>query len=145
MPAEVIPALGTTIAVDKLGGETPTYSVISQVLSIEGASNEVGSIETTHLQSARKTYRPGLPDGGEVSFEVEYDPSDPDHKFLRGLADEPEILSWQVSYPTEPKATLDTFDGFLTGFTPSAGGAEENLTASITIKVTGPVVTTTAT
>jgi len=143
--ATVIPALGTTIAVDQIGGETPTHTPISQVLSIEGAGNEVGSIETTHLKSTRKTYRPGLPDGGEVSLEIEYDPADADHKFLRGLADDPEILSWQISYPTEPKATLDTFDGFLTAFTPSAGGPEENLTASITIKVTGPVVTTTAT
>lgn len=141
--ATVIPALGTTLAVDK-AGDGLEYTPITQIVSVEGASNEVGSIETTHLGSTRKTYRPGLPDGGEVSFEVEYDPADTEHKFLRGLADEPEILSWQISYPTLPKATLDTFDGFLTAFTPGAGGAEENLTASVTIKVTGPVVTTTA-
>lgn len=144
MPPSVIPALGTTISVAKTGGETPTYTEISQVLSIEGASNEVGSVETTHLKSTRKTYRPGLPDGGEVSFEIEYDPADAEHVWLRSLADAPAVKSWRISYPTQPKATLDTFDGFLTAFGPSAGGAEENLSASITIKVTGPVVTTTA-
>lgn len=142
--AAVIPALGTKIAVDKTGGETPTYTEISQVLSIEGASNEVGSVETTHLGSTRKTYRPSLPDGGETSFEIEYDPADAEHVFLRGLADAPAVRSWRIIYPTAPKATYHTFSGFLTAFNPSAGGPEENLTASITIKVTGPIVESTA-
>lgn len=140
MPIAVYPALGTTIAVDTTGGST-TYTTIGQVLSIEGPSNEVGSVETTNLSSTRKTYRPTLPDGGELTFELEYDPSDTaGHKFLRGLADAPQVLSWQVGYPLSP-VVKDTFQGFLTKFAPSAGGPEENLTASVTIKVTGAVVT----
>lgn len=140
MPLKVYPALGTILSVDKLGTGV-TFTTIDQVLSIDGPSNEVGSAETTHLLSARKTYRPTLPDGGELSFELEYDPSDTaGHAYLRGLADAPAILTWRVSYPTSP-VIHDTFEGFLTKFGTSAGGPEENLTASATIKVTGAVVT----
>ncbi|OJW11214.1 MAG: hypothetical protein BGO49_11145 [Planctomycetales bacterium 71-10] len=142
MPATCRSAFDTILSVDKTGGTT-TYTEISLVLNIDGPSREVGSVETTHLRSPRKTYRPGLPDGGEMSFEIEYDPADAEHIFLAGLADEPEVLSWRITYPLTP-AKHHTFQGFLTAFEPSAGGPEENLTASVTVKVTGAVVETTA-
>jgi hypothetical protein len=135
-------AQGTKISVDKTG--SGTYTVLAQVESFDGPSNTVGSIETTNLASARKTYRPGLPDGGEISFDLQFDPADTGHIFLRGLADTPEILSWQVSYPTDTHATLDTFDGFLTEYHPSGDGPEGLIMAAVTIKITGAIVTTTA-
>lgn len=139
----VYPALGTALSVDKAGTGT-TYTPIGQVMSIDGPSNEIGSSETTHLGSTRKTFRPTLPAGGEVTFELEYDPSDTaGHAFLRGLADSPQVLSWRVSYPLTPVIN-DTFEGFLTKFSTSAGGPEDNLMASATIKVTGAVVTAVA-
>lgn len=138
MPAEARSAFDTILSVDKTGAST-TFTEIALVLNVDGPSNEVGSVETTHLRSPRKTYVPGLPDGGELSFEVEYDPADADHAFLRGLADAPEVLFWRVTYPTSP-AIHHTFQGFLTGFQPSAGGPEEVLSASVTVKVTGAIV-----
>jgi hypothetical protein len=142
MPTEIYIANGTTIGVDKTG--SGTYVTLANVESFDGPSNTVGSVETTNLSSGRKTYRPGLPDSGEISFDIQFDPADADHTYLRGLLDSPAVKSWQLSYPTLPKATLDTFDGFLTEFHPSGDDAEGILTASITIKLTGAIVTTTA-
>lgn len=135
-------AQGTTLSVDKTGGGT--YTTLADIVSFDGPSNSVGKVETTNLSSPRKTYRPGLPDGGDLSFDLQFDPADTTHTYLRSLADTPAVLTWQVSYPTLPKATLDTFEGFLTEFKPGGGGAEELITASVTIAITGAITTTTA-
>jgi hypothetical protein len=137
----VWPALGTTLKVDKTGGTSPTTQV-GQILSIDGPSSEVGSVETTNLSSTWKQYRPTLPDGGEVSMEIEYDPTDTgtgsSHGFLKTIAGTPAKYTWVVTYPTTPACT-DTFVAFLTKLGRSAGGAEENLTSSFTLKIDGTV------
>lgn len=135
-------AQGCTISVDKTG--SGTYTKLAQIESFDGPSNTVGSVETTNLDSTRRTYRPGLPDGGEISFDLQFDPADTSHIYLRGLADAPATKSWQVSYPTATHATLDTFSGHLTEYKPSGGGSEDLLMASVTIKITSGIVTTTA-
>ena len=134
----VQPAAGTTIACDFT---TPlTYVLIGNVLNITGPESDIGSIETTVLASTRKTYRPGLPDPGELSFDIDFDPTDTTtHTLLAGLQDAPVIHSWQITYATTPpkKATVS---GFLTKFAPNAGGVDENLTASITVRLLGSIV-----
>lgn len=136
-------AQNTTLGVDKLGTAT-TWVVISNAESFDGPSNTVGSVEKTKLASATKEYRPGLPDPGTLSFDLQYDPADAEAVYLRGLLSAPAIKSWRLTYPTLPKATYDTFDGFLTAFTPSGGAADEIIMASVEIKLTGLIVTTTA-
>jgi hypothetical protein len=141
MPGPIVqPALGTTLGCDFT---TPsTYVLIGNITSISGPESEVGSVETTVLTSTRKTYRYTIVDPGELSFELDFDPTDTtSHTLLAGLQDTPAMHSWQVTYPTTP-AKKATFSGFLTKFAPDAGGVEENLTAACTIKVTGAIVWT---
>ena len=137
----VWPALGTTLKVDKTGGTSPT-TVVGQIMSIDGPSSEVGSVETTNLASTFRQWRYTIADGGELNMEIEYDPTDTgttgSHGFLKSLLATPQMLTWQVCYPTTPPAT-DTFLGFMTKLGRSAGGPEENLLSSFTIKINGPV------
>lgn len=140
--ANVVPAHKTTISVAD-PGQNPSYTEISQILSVDGASITVGEVETTNLSSERKTYRPGLSDPGEVSFEIQYDPQDTEHKNLKGLAETPALKLWRITYATSPKKTYHDFEGFLTGFSPGAGGPEEDLSASITIRVNSEVTEST--
>ncbi|APW60486.1 phage tail tube protein [Paludisphaera borealis] len=136
-------AQNTVLGVDKLGTGV-TWTPISYAESFDGPSNTVGSVEKTKLSSQTKEYRPGLPDPGELSFSLQYDPADTEAVYLRGLLSAPAIKSWRLTYPTLPKATFDTFDGFLTAFSPGGGKADEIITAKVTIKLTGLIVTTTA-
>jgi len=136
----VQPAAGTTLACDFT---TPlTYVTIGNITSISGPESEVGSVETTVLTSTRKTYRYTIVDPGELSFELDFDPTDTSsHTLLAGLQDVPALHSWQITFATTP-AKKATVSGFLTKFAPNAGGVEENLTAAITVKLTGPIVWT---
>jgi hypothetical protein len=137
--AIVQPAAGTTLAFDPT---TPlTYLTIGNITSISGPEGEVGSVETTVLTSTRKTYRYTIVDPGELSFELDFDPTDAAvHAKLAALQDVPAMHSWQITYPCAGTPKKATIDGFLTKFSPDAGGVEENLTAAVTIKLTGPIV-----
>lgn len=135
---------GVTLSVCTTAGATTPFTKLAQILSVDGPSSTVDSVETTNLDSERREFRPGLPDGGELSLDLEFDPGDTGHVFLRGAADAPDTYSFQVSYPTLPKATLDTALGFVTEFAPKSGAPGEKITASCKIKITGAVVTTTA-
>jgi len=132
----------TTIGLKKTGDET--YTVLAQVTSYGGPTWQVASIETTNLSDDAKKYRPGIPDSGEMKFELNFDPADATHADLKDLIEDPEVASWQVAFPTKPDATLFTFDGFATGMEVGGGGPEDKITASLTIKITGTVAVTTA-
>lgn len=132
----VQPAGGTTLGCDFT---TPaTYVVIGNILSIAGPEGEVGTVDTTVLTSTAKTFRPTLLDPGELTFELDFDPTDSaTHQKLTALAITPAIHGWQITYATTPPKTC-TVQGMLTKFAPNAGGVEENLTASVTVKCSGP-------
>jgi len=136
----VQPAAGTTLGCDFT---TPaTYVLIGNITSITGPSGEVGTVDTTVLTSTAKTFRPTLPDPGELTFELDFDPTDSTtHQKLENLAITPAMHGWQITYATTPPK-ICTVQGMLTKFEPSAGGVEENLTASVTVKCSGAPVWT---
>lgn len=134
------PSLGTTLAYSIDAGVT--WVAIGQVLSISGAGGgEVGKRDTTNLASAAKTYAPTIPDNGEPSFEINWDPTDTAHVQLMTWKDTPAAVNpqWKVTFATTGTHT-SVFAGFVSNFDgPNAGGVDDNLTATVTITVSGPV------
>lgn len=139
MATQAWPALGTTLGVIISGD---TYSNVGEILSISNAGGgEVGERDTTNLASTVHTNAPTIPDNGEVSFELNLDPTDTVHQQIRTWKDSPPstIPTWQVTYACTGTHTstfaawVKTFDGA------NAEGVDDNLTASITLRVTGAV------
>lgn len=100
-----------------------------------GIGNE--TTETTCRDSGGwKEYVGGLKDGGEVTFDVVYDPTGATHDGSTGLvalADSGEVKGWQVLWPG---GVAWTFDGIVTKLEPKAPMADA-LTADVTIKISG--------
>lgn len=136
MAAEVpVPAYGTVLKVTI----SAVLTAIGQVLSLDGPSTEVETVETTHLTSGQwRRFRPNLTDGGEVSGEVELDPGGTTHAFLLGLLGTPATPVWNMVF-VDGTATVFSFAGILTKFAPTGIEVGANLTASFTIKVDGEV------
>ena len=141
MATQAWPALGTTISYTTGGTTTP----IGEVLSVTGAGGgEVGERDTTNLGSTVHTAAPTIPDNGEVTFEINYDPTDTGHQQLRTWKDTPPatLPTWTVTFATSPAHTAG-FTGFVKGFDgANSEGVDENLAASITVRVTGAVTYT---
>ncbi len=142
------PALGTTISIDEAYPPGGTYTLIGQVLSINGAGGgEVGERDTTTLASTVKTNFPTIPDNGTCEVETNYDPTDAAHKFLALLKDSPPTGSAQsysgfnnfkVVFASGTTASSKVFPGWVkTMDGAEAGGPEENLKVTWGIRVSG--------
>ncbi len=104
-----------------------------EILDVSGPSYSRDPVEVTHQGSVdAKEFTPAdLYDGGEVTFDVHYNPDD------AIIVDEP-TESITITWPAG--ATV-VFDGFMTGFEPT-GPLNDKMTASVTIKVDGvPAIT----
>ena len=124
-----------------------TYVDVAQLLAVKFPGGAVESVSTTGLAAAAKTYRPGLiPEVGEVTFKINFDPNHTDHRSLASRVVTPAIDDWKIIYVdgnTTP--ANDQFFGFITKFELNEveGESSVNVEADITIQVTG-IVTRTA-
>ena len=136
-PEVVNPALGTALK----HGIAAVYTTIAQVISLDGPSREVGTRETTTLSSTAKTYAPTIPDSGEVSGQLAYDPKGTSHTILEGLIKTPVAdQEWEIAFADATNGpTMAQFLGILTKFAPTGIEVEANLLADFTIKVSGLV------
>ena len=123
-----ITANTTTIEFD---GNTP-----DDLLSISGPSVNASTIDTTSMGSSERSFLGGNIDGGEITFDIAFDPDSTTHKLLTGdlltsTASTAFLITW--SDGAETSGT-----GILTGFS-ATGSMDDKLTASATIKISGAV------
>lgn len=120
-----------------------TLTVIAQVVSIDGPSIEAATTETTNLADVVRKFRTQLPDPGEITFTIEYDPADTGHTALFSA-----VMTWPQSAVA---CELDfsgtgthkwTFSGFVTHFGLKGMNVDDNLEADVTIKVSGNITPT---
>lgn len=146
MAAQAWPAQGTTIGIDEIVGNTNTFTLIGAVVSIENAGGgTVAAAKTTWLSSLAHTYRGTIPDNAEVSLSLNYDPTDAVHKFVRNLKDTPSNgpNAFQTTFNTVNTNSSVVFVAIVTEFAgPTASDVEDNLTADVTLKITGAVTWT---
>jgi hypothetical protein len=139
MPTTAWPALGTALAYSTDAGST--WLTVGQVISIShGGGGEVGKRDTTVLASSAKTYAPTIPDNGEVSFELNWDPTDTQHKQLATWKNAPTttLPLWKITWTaTTSTSTFNAFVSNLDG--PNAGGVDENVTMTVTLQVSGTI------
>lgn len=116
-------------------------TAIAEVLTITGPGLKIDTVDVTSHVSAGswKEFVPVLKEAGEVTFEINYVPTDATHKNAAGglvylLAN----MSSQVFSLVWPDggATTWTFTGYVVGFAPSAAH-DGILKAAVAIKITG--------
>lgn len=125
------------------GGGTEIFTTIAEVLSIAGPSLSRDVIDVTTMDSPGewREFIAGLKDGGEITFDVIYDPVDPTIEPGAGLLSEFALASgsaatnYQLVFP-DPGATTWTFPAILTGFETNEV-IDDKVTASVTLKISG--------
>jgi hypothetical protein len=143
MAAQAWPAQGTTVAIDEVSGASNSFTIIGQVVSAENmGGGTVAQAKTTNLASTVHTYRGTIPDNGEPTFSLNWDPTDAVHKFVRNLKDTPSNgpNNVQCGFSTGATNSSATFNSNISEFNgPTADDVEGNLTADVTFKITGAV------
>jgi Lambda phage tail tube protein, TTP len=145
VPSVVNAAYGTTFS-HGVGTGPTVYTAISLITSIDGPESECGTVETTHLTSgAWKTFRKTLLDGGEPTFDMQFDPKSDSHAILMTLFYSNTQAStgeqWQLAF-TDAGTSKCSFNAIITNIGPSGIEPENNLMASVKLKISGAVVWT---
>lgn len=115
------------------GGTPEIFTAIANVTSISGPGLSRETIDVTAHDSPDgwMEFLGGLKDAGEVSADINYDPSK--HDTLVADFDDDEPRNYQLVFPD---GTTWSFAAILTGFEPEAP-YDDKLAASLTFKVTG--------
>ena len=112
---------------------------IAELQDVSGPSLSLETIEVTSHSSVEgwKEYIAGLLDAGEISFDINYVPTNATHKNAAGgliyILAQRAVQAFSLVFPD---TTTWTFNAFVTAFEPSAPVADK-LSASVTLKLTG--------
>ena len=133
--AKAIQSQGVTISIT-VG--SPTLQVnIGNVTSIKGPGGAASVIDVTNLDSAAKEKLMGLPDEGQVTIDINYDPDNATHIALRAARRARSLCEFVLTL-TDSTATTLHFYAYVLGFSMDVG-VDAAVKVSVTLEVDGAV------
>ena len=122
--------------------DTGAYTTIAEVKDINGPETSVDVVDVTNQDSPDnfEEILPTLKRGGTTSFDINFVPTDPTHDSSTGLLsylNARSLQDWQIIIPTSGLSVQ--FQGYVVKWGPKFPTANA-ATASIDIRVSGPVV-----
>jgi predicted secreted protein len=140
MASNAISAFGTLLKIGD-GAVSENFTAVAELRTITGPklSAEVIDVTVHNTPTPWRRFISGLLDGGEVTFEINFIPTDPTHSYQSGLLKDMTDRTrrnFQIVFPNSG-ATTWLLPTIITGFEMSSdpGGV---LMASVTLKVAGP-------
>lgn len=127
------PGLGTTLS---LGG-----TAIAQLVSVTPPSMENPTADVTHLGSTWREFVATIPDGGEISLNIEYDSAQATHATLASNFAAGTSGTWVVTLADSGGTTIG-FAGPITNFEWDEIVVDDVVRASVTVKISGAVTIT---
>lgn len=115
--------------------ESPTFVDVAEVTSISGPSIARDAIDATHNRSTDgwREFIGGLKDGGEVSFEFQFDPGSTTSRLLLNQFESNAANDYRLVFPD---GSMFVFDALMTGCELD-DPIDDKMTGSATFKVTG--------
>jgi hypothetical protein len=135
MSVNALPSQGTEL---QIGLNSPlAYTAIPEIVSFSGPGGAGQVIDTTDLSSDAIEKIMGLPDEGQLSFEINYIPTNTYHTALRTARAAQTLTPFKLVFP-DTGTTEWTFSGFVTNFS-ITGGVNAPIKASVTIVISGSI------
>lgn len=112
------------------------YTVIALARDVSGPSLSADTIDITTKDSTNRVreYLAGLRDGGEVTFDILYDPNNSTHAQIKTDIKAGTIANWKVEFGGTADYVI--FPAFVTGFNLN-GPMDGEMSADISLKVSG--------
>lgn len=134
-----IASFGTLLKIGD-GATAEAFTTIAEVMDISGPSQTLATAETTSQTSANKarTFIGTVLDGGEVTFDINYEPAGATHDQTTGLIKDQTdmtVRNFELVFP-DAGTTTWSFAALVTNFEPTAP-VDGALTASVTLKISG--------
>ena len=118
------------------GTATPiTFTSIPNIKQFTGLDGSASEIDVSNLASTAKEIRLGLVDGGQFSFDIDYDNTLAAHAAIRAKQISGLITNFQL---TLPNTNVVTFTAFVKKFS-MAGGVDQVIKTNVNLRVSGPI------
>ncbi len=132
-------AYGTILSVQY--GQTGSYIDLINLADISGPEEAIETIDVTTHDSPDhyNEFLPGMADGGEVAFEVQFDASNAAHETLQNAVSARLLHNFYLKLPGWTSTGTGgywSFVGLFTKFSPSLA-VKGSVTASMSVKVSG--------
>jgi hypothetical protein len=127
---------GATLAIS-VGTSPTSFTTIANVIDVSGPGGSASVIDITNLASVAREKRMGLPDEGQVTFNVQLDPDNATHQAVRDARKNRTECQFRLTLTDSTPTTL-TFNGFVLNFSVSLA-VDDVVKAAITIEVNGAV------
>ncbi len=120
------------------------WTDVAQIVDLGGPAASADQIEVSHRGYQWRRYVAGMRDGGEVPFDVIFDPDDPSHDptitgSMYDLLATGEVNNFRITFPgAGSDVTTATFEAFVSGFEVDSP-MEDGIKANITLKITGEI------
>ena len=110
---------------------------VGEITSFNGPGGSASIIDVSHLGSTRREKRMGLPDEGQISFDLNLVPNDAGQGKLRDARAARDLKGGEL-YLTDDSGTILSFDCYCTQFS-IQGSVDDKIQGSVTLEVTGVV------
>jgi predicted secreted protein len=134
-----ISAFGTLLKIGD-GAGPENFTTIGEVANISGPSLSMDSIDVTSHSSPDgwREFIGGLLDGGEISFDINFHPTESTHKLATGLLGDMSaktVRNFELIFP-DGSSTKWSFAALVTAFE-TGEPIDDKLSASVTLKLAG--------
>jgi len=137
MSSSALESQGMTLDIQNTSASPVAYQQITEVSNISGPGGSANVIDLTDLDSTAKEKRMGLPDEGQLTFDINYIPTDTQHTLLRTLRASRTLTNFQLTFTDSPNSVW-TFAAYITGF--QVNNAVDNVTkANVTLEISGSI------
>lgn len=124
-----------------LSVNTGSLTVVAGVRDLDWSGLNNPSEDVTAHDDTWATKIGTVPDGGEITFDLNYAPANTVHKAIRDSLIAGTSLPWQLEFPDLTTESKVAFNALVTSFNVS-GAVRGSLTASVTLAITGVVTPT---
>lgn len=136
MATTFIESQGVQLAVGD-GSSPENYTLIPQITTMSGPGGSASVIDVTTLDSTAREKAMGLPDEGQLSFEMVYNPNNTVQDGLRVKRAARTLHNFELTLTDSP-ATVFLFSAYVLEFT-QGYAVDEVAMVSVTLEISGPV------
>jgi len=134
--AKAIESQGITVQVST--GSPTAFGNIANVVGFSGPGGSASVIDVTNLLSTAKEKLMGLPDEGQFTLDINFDPDAASHVELRDARAARTRIEFKINF-TDAAPASARFFGYVLGF-PVAGAVDQAVKVSVTIEIDGAVI-----
>lgn len=137
--AKAIESQGITIQIS-IGASPTSFSTIANVTGFKGPGGSASVIDVTNLSSLAKEKLMGLPDEGQFTLDLNYDPDAASHQALRNARAARTPCEFKINF-TDVTPSAAVFAGYVLGFE-ITGALDQQVKVAVTIEIDGAVAWT---